>query len=342
MKLTKLINGKALYVTSDKIWVAQGMNFFVIDFNGNRVSRIYCVGTLKDKLLSSCRLIRQLLRVGLHHLLIMKNGNIIVTAKRKTYIFSTEGKILNVFTGYNGNKPVHQGICVTPNGNIFFGEYVLNPNRDMEVRLYRSSDNGMSFNVVKTFIPGEIRHIHFVKWDKYEQCLWMGTGDYGNDNRECCLFRSADNGDTWELIGQGSQDWRAIGICFTKDSIIWGADAGSCPEPVHLIKMDRTKRTIEVLDDFEGPCHGCASYNDGRIFFSTGIEGGENEKGRYAILKEYKEGIVLNIWKLKKDIWPSIVQYGVIRFPLGTDQCNRVVFTAMGLKGHGEIVMIEK
>ena len=30
-----------------------------------------------------------------------------------------------------------------------------------------------------------------------------------------------------------------------------------------------------------------------------------------------------------------------MRFPLGTEKCTRVVFTAMALKKHGEVVMIE-
>ena len=58
--------------------------------------------------------------------------------------------------------------------------------------------------------------------------------------------------------------------------------------------------------------------------------------------KEYKDGKCENVWKLQKDCWPLILQYGVMRFPLGTDQCDRVVFTTMGLKGHGETIMIEK
>lgn len=342
MKLRKICNGKALFQEPDKIWVAQGMTFFAIDYDGKRVTKKYSVGSLKDKVLSWHRLTRQLLRVGLHHLLPLKNGNILVTAKRKTYILSPEGKVLHVFTGYQGNKPVHQGVCVTPDGTVFFGEYILNPKRDMKVNLYRSIDNGASFQIVKTFAPGDIRHIHFIKWDEYEQCLWMGTGDYGENNHECRLYRSDDGGDSWKLIGQGSQDWRAIGLCFTEDSILWGTDAGSCPDTVHFIRYNRKTSKIAVVDDFEGPCHGCASYKDGRTFFSTGVEGGENEVDNFARLKEYKDGKIVNHWKLKKDIWPLILQYGVMRFPLGTDQCNKVVFTTMGLKGHGETVMIEK
>lgn len=343
MLLKKLLNGRALYQTPDKIWVAKGMKFFAVNYSGKRISQVYKVpGGLKERLISKFRLSRQLLRVGLHHLLPLKNGNILVTSKRITYIVSPEGKVVNTFSGYQGNKPAHQGVCVTPDGIVFFAEYLLNTNRDHEIKLYRSKDNGVSFQVVKTWIPGEIRHLHFVKWDSYEKCLWLGTGDYGENGSENRLYKSTDNGDNWELIGQYSQDWRAIGVCFTKDALLWGTDAGSCPDTVHFVKMDRHTQKLEIMADFEGPCHGCASYKDGRALFSTGVEGGENEKDRYARLKEYKAGEIINHWQLKKDIWPLILQYGVMRFPLGTDACDRVVFTTMGLKSHGECVMIEQ
>ena len=342
IEFKKLLNGKALYQEPDKIWIAKGMTFYAIDYNGKRVSKKYNIGSLKDHLLSCHRLPSQLLRVGIHHLLPLKNRNLLIIVKRKLYILSPEGKVLNTWSSFKGNKPVHQGVCVTPDGTIFFGEYMLNTKRDMEVKLWRSLDDGLSFHVVKTFAPAEIRHIHFIKWDNYESCLWLGTGDYGDGNKECRLYRSDNNGESWTLIGQGSQDWRAIGICFTQDALLWGTDAGSCPDTVHFIRMDRKTHDITIVSNFEGPCHGCASYKDGRVFFSTGVEGGENELDCYSRMKQLVNGKPENILQLKKDIWPLILQYGVMRFPLGTDQCNRVVFTTLGLKGHGETIMIEK
>ncbi len=341
IKFKQLLSGKALYVTNDKIWVARGMKFFAINYQGKKVSKTYKVGGLIENIIGTSRLSRQALRVGLHHLLPLNNGNILVTAKRKTYILNTKGDVVNIFQGYQGNKPGHQGVCITPEGTIFFCEYLMNMDRTKEINLYRSIDNGNSFQIIKTFPAGDIRHLHYIKWDEYEKCLWMGTGDYGPNNEECRLYKSIDNGDTWELIGQGSQDWRAIGLCFTKDYVIWGTDAGSCPDTVHFVRMDRKTKQIEILEDFEGPCHGCASFKDGRAFFSTGVEGGENEKDRFARMKEYHNGKTTDLLMLEKDIWPLIVQYGVMRFPLGTDNCNKVVFTTMGLKGHGETVMIE-
>lgn len=342
MTFKKLMRGRALYQTPDRIWVAKGMTFYAIDYGGNRVTPKYTVGGLKDRLIGAFRLSRQLLRVGLHHLLPLKNGNILVTAKRITYIVSSDGKVVNTFTGYQGNKPAHQGVCVTPDGTILFAEYLLNTKRDHPVRLYRSTDNGESFQVVKEWPAGDICHLHFVKWDRKENCLWLGTGDYGVEDKECRLYKSTDNGDTWELVGSGSQDWRAIGVCFTKDALLWGTDAGSCPDTVHFVRKDRKTLHLEILDDFEGPCHGCASYADGRAFFSTGVEGGENEKDRFAHLKAFDGERITEVLRIKKDIWPLIVQYGVMRFPLGSENCNRVVFTGMALKGYGETIIIEQ
>lgn len=342
MQLKKIFNGRALYQTPDKIWVAKGRRFFAIDYIGKRVSRVFIVpGGLKERLMTCCRLLTQGTRNDIRILLPLQNGNLLVSAKRKVLIYSPEGEIVNVWTDFQGNKPGHQGACVTPDGTIFFTEYLLNPNRDHDIKLWRSKDNGMTWQVVKTWPAGDIRHLHFVKWDCYEKCLWLGTGDYGENDSESRLYKSKDNGDSWELIGANSQDWRAIGVCFTKNDLVWGTDAGHCPDKVHFVRMNRETQQLEIIADLEGPCHGCASYADGKVIFSTGVEGGENEKDRFARLKEYKAGEIVNHWQLRKDFFPMILQYGVMRFPLGTDNCSRVVFTTMGLQDHGECVMIE-
>lgn len=338
----KLARGRALYVTPDVIWMSRGMSFFGIDSSGKRVTSQYRVGGFAERMLASSRLIRHGLRLGIHHLLPLADGNLLVTAKRRTYVVAPDGGVVSEFRGYQGNKPGHQGVCITPDGTVFFGEYILNGDRSKAVSLYRSTDNGRSFHVVKRFAPGEIRHIHFVKWDPYARCLWLGTGDYGADNSENRLYRSLDNGDSWQLIGSGSQDWRAIGVCFTPTHLMWGTDAGSCPDTVHLIRMERDTCRLEILEDMEGPCHGCATLADGRICFSTGVEGGENEKDCNARLKVFDNTGARTLYSLPKDHWPLLVQFGVMRFPLGSETCNRIVFTAMGLKGHGETVMIEK
>lgn len=339
MNLKKISNARALYTEKDKIWIARGMTFYAVDYDGKRVTQKYKVGGVAERFIGFFRLSRQLLRQGIHHLVPLPSGDVFLVAKKIGYLVGADGKVKSTFTGYTGNKPAHQGVCVTPDGRIFFGEYSLNMNREKESCLYRSVDGGYTFEKVKTFKGNEVRHIHFVKYDPYEDCLWMGTGD---EDRENLLLCSHDGGDTWEKVGGGSQDWRAIGVCFNEASLIWGTDAGSVPDQNHIVRMDRKTRQIEVIADAEGPCHGCASFSDGRVFISTGVEGGENEKDKYARLKEIKKESIDEIMRRKKNILPLIVQYGVMRFPLGTENTDIAVFTTLGLSRGMETVHIEE
>ena len=106
--------------------------------------------------------------------------------------------------------------------------------------------------------------------------------------------------------------------------------------------MDRKTQQIEVIHDAEGPCHGCGSFKDGRVFISTGVEGGENEKDHKARLKPVKNREIKTLLEKEKDVFPLLLQYGVIRFPLGTENTNKVVYTMYGLKGNGEQVYVEE
>lgn len=337
MTFRKLCRGRALYVEDNRIWIARGMSFFAVDPAGKRITRKYRAGSTLQKLLSLCFISRQMLREGYHHMQVLEDGSILVTARKTTYIFNPDGTVRNTFTGYLGNKPASQGICTTPDGTIFFGEYTVNLDHKNDTHLYRSTDNGRSFEIILTF-PKTIRHIHFIKYDPYEKCAWLGTGD---EDHESMLMRSDDNGETWTTVGEGSQQWRAIGVCCTEDRVIWGTDAGSVPDRNHINAMDRKTHEMHAICDAEGPCHGSALFRDGRIFISTGVEGGENEKDRYARLKEVKGEEVVDHFQLKKSPFPYIMQYGVMRFPAGTEQTDRVVFTAMGLNKGLETVYIE-
>ena len=337
MTFRKLCRGRALYVEDARIWIARGMSFFAVDPAGKRITKKYRAGTALQKLLSLCFISRQMLREGYHHMQVLADGSILVTARKTTYIFNPDGTIRNMFTGYLGNKPASQGICTTPDGTIFFGEYTVNLDHKNDTHLYRSTDNGRSFQVILTF-PKTIRHIHFIKYDPYEKCVWLGTGDEDNESK---LMRSDDNGDTWTTVGEGSQQWRAIGVCCTENSVIWGTDAGSVPDRNHINRMDRKTHAMHSVCEVEGPCHGSALFRDGRIFISTGVEGGENEMDRFARLKEIKGEQVIDHFKLKKSPFPYIMQYGVMRFPAGTEQTDQVVFTAMGLNKGLETVYIE-
>ena len=333
MKVLQINNARALHADNEGVWLARGMKYWKAGYDGHPISRTFSVGGAKDKILSLNRLTRQLLRVGIHHMVPLSGGNLLVSTKKKTYIVDANGQTVNTFEGFRGNKPAQFGICEDDEGNIFFGEYTINLSNDHPTSLYRSTDGGKSFNEIYKFDSKEIRHIHFVQWDKYAKCLWMGTGD---KDFECLLMRSFDHGDTWERVGGGSQQWRAIGVVFTRDYLYWGTDAGSVPDQNYIVRMNRADNTLEIIAELDGPCHGIASNNKGEVFVCAGVEGGENERDSYARLYRLKDGKISELCKMKKDIFPMILQYGVIHFPHGLEDGDKVVFTSFGLSGGGE------
>ncbi|MCC2878086.1 hypothetical protein LK536_17555 [Lachnoclostridium pacaense] len=331
--IRKIGKVRVLYANDKEIWVASGMKFWKTDYSGQRLTPKFKVGTMKSGIFAFNRLSSQLLRVGIHHIMPLKNGNTLVSTKKATYIVDCDGKTISIFTDFRGNKPAQFGICESDNGYIYFGEYTINLGNDHPTSLYCSYDNGKSFKELYRFEKDQIRHIHFIQWDGYERCLWMGTGD---KDKECLLMKSEDYGNHWSIVGQGSQLWRAIGIVFTPDFLYWGTDAGSVPDQNHVIRMKRSDYQLEIIADLPGPCHGITSTSDGKIYISTGVEGGENEKDRFARIFKVEGNNITEIIKIKKDVFPLILQYGVFHFPRNSGECTKLAFSAFGLKKNGE------
>ncbi|MGO5275867.1 WD40/YVTN/BNR-like repeat-containing protein [Holdemanella porci] len=330
-------NARALFQEKDKIWIAKGNTFYSINYDGNVINKKISVGGFVENFVSRNRFIRQLFRIGIHHIIKLRSGNFLITKRKKTLIIDKNGNVLNVFQGYSGNKPFHQGICETPDGTIFFAEYTQNFKRECSSCLYRSIDGGFTFEPILTFTGNQVRHIHFVNFDKFQNKVWVGTGD---DDNECKIMCTSDNGNTWKTIGEGSQKWRAIGLCFTENYILWGTDAGNVEDQNALYSMNRVTKEIKKICDIEGPCHGCSQIHTDLFLFSTGVEGGKNEKDKYVRIKIIKNSNVQEIFKMKKDNLPYVVQFGVVRFPLRNGDVDKIVFTSYGLCDGGEKVYI--
>lgn len=330
-----IANGRALYVDKNGIWCACGMKIAKFDFSGHRRSPWLKIGTYWERLLAEFRPVRQLLRIGIHHLLPLYDGNLFVLLRKRALVIDRmTGRVLSEFRGFQGNKPAHRGVCLMPNGTILLGEYTLNPTRTNVSRLFRSRDNGQTFQCIKSFGGNEVRHIHFVEYDACDNVLWLGTGD---TDEECGLWRSTDSGDTWEKIGGGSQKWRAVGVSPTPDALYWGTDAGTVPDRNFLMKLDKHSLKLTEIAELEGPCHGNAANENGTVFVSTGVEGGINEQDRFAHLKYLdRNGNLKELFKQKKDILPLPVQFGVIRFPMGNLPGDNIVYTKYALRKAGE------
>ena len=128
----------------------------------------------------------RLFRDGFHALAVLPSGGIvaavpgaIITAHPGQKEFRATHPILR------GTRPLH--IIAVPNGAVYWGEYFDNAARE-EVHIYASTDGGSSWSIAYTFPKGAVRHVHNIVHDPWGDCLWILTGDYGN---ECRILRAS-------------------------------------------------------------------------------------------------------------------------------------------------------
>lgn len=152
---------------------------------------------------------------------------------------------------------------------LLLGEYPLDGTT--EPRLLESADGGDSWTTIA--IP-DARHIHAVTVDPFTGDRWITTGD---SDEESMIARVTDTG--LDIVGTGSQLWRAVDLVFTPNAVLWGMD---CPyvEKNRIVKIDRDQigtenPSVETLHTVSSPVYFSATRNiDGEqhVFFSTAIE----------------------------------------------------------------------
>lgn len=135
---------------------------------------------------------------------------------------------------------------------MYIGEYPLT--HDASPRLLRSPDGGASWDSVS--IPG-VRHIHGVHADPYTNDIWITTGDR---DQECRILRLRDN--ELEVVGGGSQEWRAVELAFTPSAILWGVDCSYLPRR-NIYRLNRS----DIRNEAPTPVHSV----DGSVYYTATI-----------------------------------------------------------------------
>lgn len=262
-----------LSVKNGICWGSRGNTLFVSQDNGTTWKE---KATLPYPMFSlpyfkRFSLVRNLLdRCGIGKMKILNSGTILIFSG--SYLWrSIDGG--NSFTIVHRTKfpPLLQGWS-SRDKEIFYGEYIC-PNKDNKaVNLWKSIDDAKSWFIVHTLPAGSISHIHAVQYDSYADRIWVATGD---QNHECKIMYSADGGKTFEIIGQGSQEWRAVSLLFTEDFVYWGTD---CPyKQNYIFRWDRRTGKRETVQKIDGPAYYSTQLDDGSLILATTVESGVGE-----------------------------------------------------------------
>lgn len=322
-------NIKVLEVHEDSFIGARGYSLFKYHFATKKYEFLGNVNDRMHSLLSNFFLTRRLFRSEITNIYSLSNGDKLVIAKKGIFHCKNGKKVFQkCFDVSRGSRPMN--LVVTPDDQIYFGEYFANMDKK-EVHIFHSADYGMTWEIVYTFEPGNINHIHGLFWDPYTQSIWVATGDREN---ECIIANTKDGFKSLDIILRGGQEYRATNLLFYKDFIVYATDSQYIKNEIK--KIDRKTLSIETLQKIQGSgIYGGQCGNFG--FFSASVEPSDINKDKFTHLWFSKDG---KIWKelysAEKDFWhPSLFQFGSILFPKHSFPLKKFMFYGRAVKKIG-------
>ena len=274
---------------------------------------------------SQNKLTYRLVRDGFHALAVLPDQTLVgavpgalVTRTPDSDEFRISHRILR------GTRPLH--ITSVPSGNVYWGEYFDNRER-AEVHIYASSDRGRTWQVAYTFPEGNIRHVHNIVHDSWGDCLWILTGDEGD---ECKVMRASCDLRLVEVVVSGHQQARAVAAIPTPDALYLSTDTPF--EGNHVYRLDRKGNVEPVADLASSSIYGCRV--GGALFFSTMVEPSPVNPSRDVTMAGSRDG---KSWQLvaqwKKDRWPMrYFQYGNAFLPDGENKTPYLAVTTIAVE----------
>ena len=274
------------------------------------------------------RLFRRALRLDKCNVVPVQEGLVVIRQGKVFHYDQKKGKLSETLKLKNCRNVLHQAVLVRDGKDIIFGEYGNNPDR-LDVPVYRSRDDGKTWQIVFTFSAGTIKHVHGCYWDPFEEKVWLFTGDFSG---ECRILVADPEFKDLEWIGDGQQQFRACNAFFTPETVHWVMD--SQLETSHHMRLDRKTRQVKQLDGFPGPVWYIKELNDGWYLAATAQEIGPGVHDDYAHLLASRDLIHWQeVFKAPHDRWPKrYFKFGVIGFADGPQSSKNFYIFSEALK----------
>jgi hypothetical protein len=287
---------------------------------------------------SRTNLSSRLVRDGFHALAVLPSRGLvaavpgaIITLRPNETRFQITHKITR------GTRPLH--ITAIPTGPVFWGEYFDNASRD-EVHIYASTDGGAKWEVAYTFPKRTIRHVHNIVHDPWGDCLWLLTGDYGD---ECRIVRASYDFHQVDVVLQGNQQARAVALVPTEGGLYFSSDTPLEENSIyHLAReaKDRQGKPSQLAPLTSSSIYGCRVGRD--VFFSTMVEPSPKNKDRCVRIYNGRDG---QDWRpvlaWKKDHWPMrFFQYGNAFLPDGENSTPYLAVTTIAVESEDMVTSL--
>ena len=205
----------------------------------------------------------------------------------------------------------------------------------LQWHLFGSQDGGLTWGITHAFPAQSIRHVHNVVYDRWADCLWIFTGDYGS---ECKIIRASLDFSRVDEIVAGNQQSRAVAAVITEGGIYFASDTPLEQNFIYL--LDRGGKVHKIESISSSSIYGCRNRNG--IFFSTMVEPSDTNQTDAVTLVGAGNGVAWEqIASWRKDRWSMrFFQYGNAFLPDGENTTDLLAASTIALEGADQTTTI--
>lgn len=326
------------FLSDDSLLIFKKDTFYILDIASTKYTRLCQIHlSLINKIVYLIPLLPRILRLGIRSAMKISDDNLLFVFRNTIYELNlNDGSISAGFSTAIQSRPMTfsqiKGIKSFDDG-IYFGEYVDNPLKK-PISIYKrvSPDH---WNKVFQFTDGAIEHVHHIVADKYNDTVFIFTGDF---DHSAGIWIAKNNFASVEPLFTSEQKYRGCVAFPTSKGLIYATDSPFTDNSIRLLTKDIDNKWVsKEIQSINGPSiYGC-EWKDNFVF-STSVEGdGRNQSFFYKLLGRNRgEGIKSDfsviykgnledgfkvIYNAKKDILPFFLfQFGVLIFPSGKNQ----------------------
>src|SRR5271168_2336112 len=280
----------------------------------------------------------RLVRDGFHALAVLPSQGIVAAVPGAIIALRPNENRFQITHGVTrGTRPLH--ITAIPGGTVFWGEYFDNASRE-EVHIYASSDGGAKWDIAYTFPKRTIRHVHNIVHDPWRNCLWLLTGDYGD---ECRIVRASYDFRQVDIVLQGDQQARAVACVPTESGLYFSSDTPLEENSIYHLDRQATDsqgKLSQLASLTSSSTYGCRVGRD--VFFSTMVEPSPKNTDRFVRIfggRDGRDWRSLLAWK--KDRWPMrFFQYGNAFLPDGENSTPYLAVTTIAVESEDMVTSL--
>lgn len=324
---TDIIYGyRPLYIDGKLLYCSSGSNVYVTEDCGRSFSFLYSFHPHgKYRYLANIHhIIDRIFRQSVYRFLVTRSGRHVFTCRGGVYVRDNASVCADmVYAIDRGSRPT--SLAYKPEGIVVWGEYFANSARGC-VSIYGSFNEGQNWEPVYTFQPGEIRHVHGITYDKWEDAFFIATGDYGGEAR--LIRASSDFSSVTTLLSGGGQN-RFYSMCATKKYLMLTTDSPNGDN--YIVKYSKVDNTAERISRVQNSSFYSCIVGD---YYICSINAEPLELGQpveYASRNDLRRvhiwatslttGLSRNILTVEKDRWSSLNDAPFL--PSALLQCSR-------------------